>query len=99
MCDEGDSAAAGSWLSEGRGYGHCCPHVVDVEWFALLLGALGVGTVFLRNQITMNIAGRKRKRRRRRRSGGLGLPLQQGTQCSFWAAFSRIGFGLLGQIE
>ena len=65
-CDnEASSASAGS-LFEGRGYGHCCPHVVDTEWFVLFLAALGVGTVFLRNQITMNIVGRKRKRRKRR---------------------------------
>ena len=50
-----DNEAAGSSHFEGRS--HCCPHVVDVEWFALFLGALSVGTIFLRNQITMNIAG------------------------------------------
>ena len=60
-----DNEASGSSHFEGRSYGKCCPHVVDVEWFALFLGALGVGTIFLRNQITMNINGRKRRRRRR----------------------------------
>ena len=54
---------------EGRGYGHCCPHVVDTEWFVLFLAALGVGTIFLRNQITMNISKRRRKRRRRSDGG------------------------------
>ena len=71
-CDnEGSSSSSASYF-EGRGYGHCCPHVVDTEWFFLFLAALGVGTVFLRNQITMNITGRRRRRKRRRRSSGGG---------------------------
>ena len=68
----GNEASSAGSNFEGRGYGHCCPHVVDVEWFALFLGALSVGTIFLRNQITMNITGRRRRRKRRRRSSGGG---------------------------
>ena len=72
-----DNEAAGSSHFEGRS--HCCPHVVDVEWFALFLGALSVGTIFLRNQITMNIAGRKRRRRRKRsRSSYWAFPFERG---------------------
>ena len=65
-----DNEGSSTSFFEGRGYGHCCPHVVDTEWFVLFLAALGVGTVFLRNQITMNITGRRRRKRRRRSRGG-----------------------------
>ena len=78
-CDNEASSAGSSF--EGRGYGHCCPHVVDVEWFALFLGALSVGTIFLRNQITMNITGRRRRRRRKRRrrsSSYYAFPFERG---------------------
>ncbi len=54
--------------SEGRGGGggDCpCPHVVDIEWFGLLLAALGFVAFFLGQQINQFIMMGRRRRRRR----------------------------------